>query len=72
MLFAVVTNVLLDTDSRILQRLHRKTSDATDESALSTNPARWHRQNHRSQDQISEFQIHEDQSAARAGFTVSS
>jgi len=65
-------NVLLDADFGILQWLYRKTADTTDESDVSTHPVRWHRQNHCSQDEISEFQIHENQSAARARFTAGS
>jgi len=63
---------VLDADSGILQWVHRKTADVTDESAVSASPACWHWQNHRCQDQVSEFQVHEDQSAAGARFTNSS
>jgi len=62
---------MLDGNSGTLQWVHRKAAEVADEPAVSTNPACWHGQNNCSQDQISELQVHEDQSATRTGFTVS-
>lgn len=52
---------MLDANSGALQWIHSKTADIADESAVSTSTACWHWQTHRYQDQISGFQVHEDQ-----------
>jgi len=63
---------MLDADTGTLQWLHRKAACVAGQSAMSTGAACWHWQTHRYQDQISGFQVHEDQQVARARLAVSS